>query len=141
MIETGLVYIHSIKPTKRFVGCGALIEGDLVATCRHVWRGATRAAAEPLEVEIEYPRSRESRASARSPGVLADACEDLVDPAPDLVLLEPTQIPSDVLPLQLAAQDKFETGSGYVQLGLQGKISKIVKPGARLSQREKSTLT
>jgi len=51
MVENGLVYIYGIKPTKRFVGCGALIEGGLIATCRHVWREATKAAPEPPVVE------------------------------------------------------------------------------------------
>jgi Trypsin-like peptidase domain len=116
MIETGLVYIHTPKPTKRFVGCGALIEGGLIATCRHVWREATRAAVAPLEVEIEYPRVRESGELVTSRADLADACDDttIADPAPDLVLLQPARIPSDVFPLQLAAQEKYETGGGYV---------------------------
>lgn len=126
MIETGLVYIHSTKPTKRFVGCGALIEGGLIATCRHVWREATRAAAgssaeEPERVEIEYPRLREGGETVKTYAELVEACEDFVDPAPDLVLLEPAQIPNGVFPLQLAAQEKFETGPAYVHARLSRK--------------------
>jgi hypothetical protein len=40
MIEQSLVYIHSTTPAPRFVGCGTLVEGGYVATCRHVWRMA-----------------------------------------------------------------------------------------------------
>jgi hypothetical protein len=44
MIEQALVYIYSMNPARRFIGCGALVEGGYVATCRHVWRMATEAA-------------------------------------------------------------------------------------------------
>jgi tetratricopeptide (TPR) repeat protein len=123
VIETGLVYIHSIKPAGRFVGCGALVEGGYVATCRHVWRMATEAAAkqnadEPLEVEIEYPRSREAGATIKSSARLADGCEGVVDPSPDLVLLLPTNIPSGVMTLQLAASERHEVGEGHIHAGL-----------------------
>src|SRR3954471_24074248 len=36
VIESALIYIHALPPAKRFVGCGALVEGGYVATCRHV---------------------------------------------------------------------------------------------------------
>ena len=124
-VETGLVYIHRTKPTKRFVGCGALIEGGLIATCRHVWREATNIAAGstpevPLEVELEYPRAREGGAPFRSPASLADACDDtqIADPLPDLVLLQPDQIPSGVMTLQLARQERHEVGSAYAHARL-----------------------
>ena len=121
MIENGLVYIYGTKPTKRFVGCGALIEGGLIATCRHVWDEATRiaggsSAEQPIEVEVEYPRVRESGAATTSPADLADECDDptIVDPAPDLVLLQPARIPSAAFPLQLATGTDLETGPGYI---------------------------
>ena len=111
-IETGLVYIHRLQPTKKFVGCGALIEGPYIATCRHVWRDATNAGAAP-EVEIEYPRSRQNGATMRSIGRLADACDTPDGVAWDLVLLEPAEIPSDVMTLPLARHYRFEVGLGY----------------------------
>lgn len=122
MIETGLVYIRSVKPTPRFVGCGALVEGGYVATCRHVWRMATEVAAaaqagEALEVEIEYPRSRDQGSTIKSLARLADACEEGQDPQPDLVLLLPASIPSGVMTLQLATGEQFEVGAGYVHAG------------------------
>ena len=80
MIETGLVYVYSTKPTKRFVGCGAVVEYGYIATCRHVWRMATDAAAkahpgEPLGVEIEYPGSWKDGATIRHNAALAAPCE------------------------------------------------------------------
>jgi hypothetical protein len=125
MIETGLVYIHVLRPTKRFVGCGAVVEGSYVATCRHVWRLATAPAAQAdpdqlPEVEIEYPRSWEGNATIRFKGNLADPCEGAEGPPPDLVLLLPEGMPSGVMALQLAAHDRFEIGNGYAHAGLMG---------------------
>jgi tetratricopeptide (TPR) repeat protein len=125
MIESGLVYVHSTKPTKRFVGCGAVVEGGYVATCRHVWRMATEAAAksqpdEPLNVEIEYPGSWDDGTTIRHEAGLVDTCEGLDGPAPDLVLLLPAGIPSGVMALQLAAEQWFEVGEGYALAGLKG---------------------
>jgi hypothetical protein len=123
MIEQSLVYIHSVKPTRRFVGCGTLVEGGYVATCRHVWRMATETVARdqlgaPLTVEIEYPYSRE--ATVRSSAKLADACDSAPGLAPDLVLLLPDAIPSGMLTLQLAADNRFEIGDSYALAGLRG---------------------
>jgi hypothetical protein len=111
-IETSLVYIHSLRPTKKFVGCGALIEGGYIATCRHVWRDAADANG-VSEVEIEYPCSYEAGNTIRSSARLADPCEETGRPSPDLVLLQPAAIPSGVMALQLAAHDRFETGAGF----------------------------
>jgi hypothetical protein len=55
MIETALVYIRKADETKAFVGCGALVEGPYIATCRHVWRDADGEANGG--VEIVFPRS------------------------------------------------------------------------------------
>src|SRR5689334_19866466 len=128
MIETGLVYIRSAGPTRSFKGCGTLVEGGYVATCRHVWRMATEAAAKSqpdgqLEVEIEYPYSREGGSKVRRPAWLADECGG-EDPAPDLVLLLPKDMPSGVMTLQLATTERFEAGEGYAQAGLRRDKSK-----------------
>jgi len=125
MIETGLVYVHSAKPSRVFRGCGALIEGGYVATCRHVWRMATEPAAkaypeQPLEVEIEFPGSWQDGGTIRHSASLVDLCERADGPAPDLVLLLPKGIPGNVIRLQLAMEDKFEVGEGYARAGLQG---------------------
>src|SRR5260370_6591330 len=123
MIEQALVYIHSAKPARRFVGCGALVEGGYVATCRHVWRMATGAVKaepnQPLRVEVEYPRSRQDGGTVRRPAQLVDACEGLANPSPDLVLLLPDEIPTiGVTILQLASHDRFQVGEGYAIAGL-----------------------
>jgi hypothetical protein len=39
-IETALVHIHSLADPENFIGCGAIVEGGYIATCRHVWRKA-----------------------------------------------------------------------------------------------------
>ncbi len=84
MIETSLVYIFSIEPSRAFLGCGAVVEGGYVATCRHVWRDA----GEPTEVEIEFPFVRENGVVVKQAAELADSCEGSGDPAPDVVFAE-----------------------------------------------------
>jgi hypothetical protein len=41
MLKQSLVYIHTAGDDKKFVGCGAYVEQNLIVTCRHVWRDAT----------------------------------------------------------------------------------------------------
>jgi tetratricopeptide (TPR) repeat protein len=123
MIEQALVYIYSVNPARRFVGCGALVEGGYVATCRHVWRmatGATKAEASgPLRVEVEYPRARQDGSIVRRPAQLVDACEGGADPLPDLVILLPDEIPAaGVALLRLASHERFQVGPGYAVAGL-----------------------
>jgi tetratricopeptide (TPR) repeat protein len=118
MIETALVYLHALRPKKHLIGCGTLVEGGYVATCRHVWRRA--ASDHPPEVEIEYVHARRAGAPLRSRATLADACEGTDDPSPDLVLLTPDIIPDAVMPLQLAAHGRFEAGDGHAIAGLVG---------------------
>jgi hypothetical protein len=62
MIETGLVYLCAATPAKQFVGCGAVVEGGYIATCRHVWRDALRAVERhqpngPPGIQVEYPHA------------------------------------------------------------------------------------
>jgi hypothetical protein len=123
MIEQSLVYVHSTKPPRRFVGCGTLVEGGYVATCRHVWRLATaeQNADVELEVEIEYPRAYQEGVAKRTRARLADNCERAAGPAPELVLLLPNDIPPEAMTLQLAREDKFESGTGYALIGLAGR--------------------
>jgi hypothetical protein len=70
MIETALVYIHAVAPASRFVGCGALVEGGYIATCRHVWRMAT-GESNQARVEIIYPYAPGADGAARHGAVLA----------------------------------------------------------------------
>jgi hypothetical protein len=73
MIETGLVYIYSVPPARAFKGCGALLEGGYVATCRHVW--CKPPSNPPAEVEIEFPRIKDNQGIAfTSRASLADGC-------------------------------------------------------------------
>ena len=123
MVEQALVYIYSAAPERRFVGCGALVDGGYVATCRHVWRMATGAQeAEPneaLRVEVEYPWSREDGRTVRRPATLVDTCEGAPGLSPDLVLLLPNEIPTaGVTILPLAFQDRFQIGKGFAIAGL-----------------------
>jgi hypothetical protein len=135
MIETGLVYIYSVSPARVFKGCGALVDGGYIATCRHVWRIAAPArpppSNEPAEVEIVFPFGTKEKASDGDKYVvparrarLADACELLDGTSPDLVLLalvEPYSQPSGVIWLQPAAHERFETGVGFAHAGLIGR--------------------
>src|SRR5580693_102638 len=124
MIEQSLVYIYSTKPTRRFVGCGTLVEGGYIVTCRHVLRlavGASRPPEGELALEIEYPRAYRGDVAFRTSASLADGCEGTHGPAPDLVLLLPAEIPTETMTLQLAREDKFESGSGFALIGLAGR--------------------
>jgi hypothetical protein len=87
MIETALVYIYSVSPAREFVGCGALVEGGYIATCRHVWRDATAETGKPSEVEIEFPFGKKETAGVAPArrARLADSCGEAEDSAPDLV--------------------------------------------------------
>ncbi len=112
MIETGLVYIYSDSSARAFRGCGALIEGGYVATCKHVWKNAA-------EVYVKF--RDENGVAYTSRTVLADACEGLEGPTPDLVLLKPDIIPSSVLKLQLAAEARYEVGKGRARTYLNSR--------------------
>jgi tetratricopeptide (TPR) repeat protein len=124
MIEQSLVYIYSTKTQRRFVGCGTLVEGGYIVTCRHALRmavGESRPAAGELALEIEYPRAYRGDVTFRTSASLADGCEGMQGPAPDLVLLLPAEIPPETMTLQLAREDKFESGSGFALIGLAGR--------------------
>jgi hypothetical protein len=124
MIKTGLVYINTIRPPRVFHGCGALIEGRYIATCRHVWRNAIACpngeTGEPPEVEIVFPFARDKGAST-SRAMLADACQEPEGQVPDLVLLKPDTVPSGVMTLQLATEDRFETGGSCAHTYLRSR--------------------
>jgi len=125
MIETGLVYIYSVKPTKHFIGCGVLIEGGYVATYRHVWRMATAnaewEAGEQPTIEIRYPFSKAEL--IQSSAAMVDACQGLDRPDPDLVLLEPDEIPDGVMSVPLAREDRFQVGEGRIVAALKGRVA------------------
>ena len=107
MIEGALVYILAAAPPNPFMGCGAVIEGGLIATCRHVWRDALAQAPEGAAPLVEFPRApQEVRRQALA---LAESCEG-EEPLPDLVLLRPAAIPSGTPVLQLAVKEAFEVG-------------------------------
>jgi hypothetical protein len=132
-IETALVYIYAIEPTKRFIGCGALIECPAIVTCRHVWQAAAKdAKREPIEVEVEHPHAtRQTRRAA-----LLDACAEGDEAPPDAVLLTADDPPARALPLHLAPALEFVYGSGYAVTGILGRerarpnhIAQISVPG------------
>jgi tetratricopeptide (TPR) repeat protein len=120
MIEQGLVYIHSAKPPGHFVGCGALVEGGYVATCRHVWEAAIKESdtGEEPSVDVEYPFSREDGSPPKRRARLVDDCLDSTKGNPDLVLLEPEAIPSDMMTLQVAAHERYEIGNAHGIVGV-----------------------
>src|SRR5690348_12060076 len=109
MVESALVYIYRIKPTKQFVGCGAVVSGGFIATCRHVWRDAEAAFGDDPEARAEavFPHARKDGALATSTVLVADRCRPGPDaPEPDLVLLEALEIPQAVLRLEPASEDR-----------------------------------
>jgi tetratricopeptide (TPR) repeat protein len=155
MIETGLVYIYSISPARDFVGCGALVEGGYIATCRHVWCNAidpeNEVPGEPSEVEIVFPFG--AKETARDGGKLtapsrrarlADACGESEDSAPDLVLLElvaPLSKPGGVMLLHPAVRIEVGPGRAHTYLvsrnrysAVDGRIDQVIDPDAGLRQ-------
>ena len=121
MIETGLVYIRKATPDKTFVGCGALLEGDVIATCKHVWRDA-KTNAQPENsisevVEIHFPYFPTKDGDQRITATLADLCDTVEGWPPDLVLLRPTQVPPNAFRYQLAYSERHEIGNGFAYAG------------------------
>ncbi|MGO9418972.1 tetratricopeptide repeat protein, partial [Roseiarcus sp.] len=126
MIETALAYIYSTAPRQRFVGCGAVIEGEWVATCRHVLRMALAEAGETADalkvIEIEFPHGQdENGAPLRSRATWIDDCTRLGGKAPDLVLIEPESIPDTIARLHPAMRELSEVGDGHAHVGLIGR--------------------
>ena len=119
MIESSLVYVYSTTSTRRFVGCGTLVEGGYIATCQHVWDEATKGKPDgAAQVDIENPHAAwEARAAPRRNATLADTCERADGRPLDLVLLSPLEIPGGVMTLTVAVQDRFQTGPGYAHAG------------------------
>jgi tetratricopeptide (TPR) repeat protein len=112
--------IYSVSTARAFKGCGALLEGGYIATCRHVWRIAA-PAGQPPEVEIVFPRTRDKQgALVASRASMADDCDGLETPAPDLVLLKPLQIPAGAETVPLARHHSSEVGAAYALAGLIG---------------------
>jgi len=139
MIEGALVHILSATPPHAFIGCGAVIEGGLVATCRHVWRDATKGAPDKAQPMAEFPRAEAEH--RRQPLELADGCEDGASP-PDLVLLRPTKLPSGTPALPLAMEESLETGeaacrarlrrpNGWFEVTVRGTLDGAVDPEGR----------
>ena len=112
MIENALVYIHSATESKAFAGCGAIIEGNFIVTCRHVWQEAIGDAAPETGVCIVFPRSKRNGALAESLGKLHDPCNADEGEENDLVLLRAADPPDGLVALQIARIERFETGQG-----------------------------
>lgn len=95
MIEASLVHIHMLGQDGQFVGCGALVEGGYLATCRHVWRDAGGPDAKDGAVKIIFPQLYENGVPAERTATLADSCDmDELGRRPDLVLLSVVELPT-----------------------------------------------
>ncbi len=116
MIESGLVYIHSAPNPSGFIGCGAIVEGPFVVTCRHVWKDAKDASSDG-KVCICFPPPRGEGKKEYRQACIADPCDADEDPL-DLVILS-ADIPPANAALPLARDPKTESGAGYALAGLQ----------------------
>jgi hypothetical protein len=111
IVNNALVYI--CRGTNEVpIGCGALVEGHLVATCRHVWEAARHGDDGTTQVSIVYPFPR-SRPPASHPATLCDDCVADEAIAPDLVLLDAEQVPGDVPALPLLVRTGDEHGEAF----------------------------
>src|SRR5208282_6513761 len=107
MLEESLVYIRKLGGGEAFVGCGAAIEQNLIATCRHVWRDADE------QPEAVFPHLWRDGAAATSPLKLIDLCKTPNRNDPDIVLLRATNSPDGLTELQIARGEAFEIGEAY----------------------------
>jgi len=128
MIETSLVYIHSAPEPSGFEGCGVIIEGPFIVTCRHVWDEAL-AASKGGGVYIHFPPLRGQGGSIYQPAALIDACRSSA-PEPDLVILA-AEVPAANSPLPLARNSSTECGPGFAWVGLpkNGAVRQVKIPG------------
>ena len=115
MIETSLVYIHSAPEPSGFEGCGVIIEGPFIVTCRHVWDEAL-AASKGGGVYIHFPPLRGQGGSIYQPAAPIDAWQSDAQ-VPDLVILA-AEIPAANSPLPLARSSSTECGPGFAWAGL-----------------------
>ncbi len=119
MIEAGLVYIHSALESSGFAGCGALVEGPFVVTCRHVWDQALQAA-DGGPVLVCFPPPQGNGDPVFSEAILADSCTAGARP-PDLVILE-AEVPVASAALSVArGGGTAETGPAAALAGLAGR--------------------
>jgi hypothetical protein len=108
MLKESLVYIRKPGGGEAFIGCGALIEQNLIVTCRHVWRDADERA------EAVFPHVKRGGVAATSALELIDPCKAEDGDDPDIVLLRPTDPPEGLTELQIARDDSYETGDARV---------------------------
>ncbi len=119
MIEAGLVYIHSEQASSGFAGCGALVEGPFVVTCRHVWDQALQAAGGG-PVLVCFPPPQGSGEPVFSEATLADGCDAGARP-PDLVILEAAVPPASAALSVARGGGVAETGPAAALAVLYGR--------------------
>ncbi len=107
MLNESLVYIRKPGGGEVFVGCGALIEQNLIVTCRHVWRDTDEDA------EAVFPHVKRRGAPATSPLQLIDPCKATDGDNSDVVLLRATDPPEGLTALQVARAEDYETGEAH----------------------------
>jgi hypothetical protein len=105
MRETALVYIFTADERKAFVGCGALIEGDLIVTCAHVVDDARALAPNETSLCVEFPFLRE--ADPRHAKLIHSMGGR--GQTPDVAFLRPDVTPDEALRLPLALEN-YEAG-------------------------------
>lgn len=118
MIEAGLVYIHFDRSSSGFAGCGALVEGPFIVTCRHVWDQA-RQAARGNPVLVCFPPQQGNGEPMFSEATLADDCNDGARP-PDLLILE-AAVPAASAALSVERSISAETGPAAALAVLYGR--------------------
>ena len=109
-----LVHIYHIDAPEQLIGCGAMVEGGYIATCRHVWKDAGGDDRET--VTVAFPYALENKKPALRPATLVDACETAPDePEADLVLLRVADTPAKLrgAGLKITRDADFESGEAY----------------------------
>jgi tetratricopeptide (TPR) repeat protein len=122
-----LIYISELGKPESIIGCGAVIEGPYIATCRHVWRDALGTANGLVTVLFPFFRS-EGGATYSVDAAIKDEFEYHTPPL-DFVLLGVNSLPDGLYPSLLATEEAFEVGPATVQTYSVAKSAAIVVRG------------
>lgn len=112
MDQNSLIYVCELDKPETIIGCGVMIEGPSIATCRHVWTGAKGEENNGVSVLFPFFRADDGKILCEK-ATLKDPFE-YETPLLDIVLLGVTNIPNGLHAIPLATEAKYEIGAAVV---------------------------
>ena len=113
-MQNCLVYISR---NETHLGCGVLVEGALILTCRHVVAQEGNSIVPDQTFTISFPHcATPTDKPFETTATIIDACHG-GQPNVDLVVLQPHRKPK-LMRLQLAIDEDYEAGEAYVATAL-----------------------